>query len=59
MPEDAGAGAAVGAVHGRRKEKRADRQAENTQPLLYGRTQVLGEIDEYEFGILHGKWGRL
>jgi inosine/xanthosine triphosphate pyrophosphatase family protein len=26
--------------------------------ILYGRTQVLGEIDEHEFGILHRKWAR-
>ena len=56
---DAGVGAAVGAEHGRRKEKRTDRKAENTHPLPYGRTQVRGEIDEHEFGILHRNWGRL
>ena len=27
--------------------------------ILYGRTQVLSEIDEHEFGILYRKWGRL
>ena len=27
--------------------------------ILYGRTQLLGEIDEHEFGILHRKWARL
>jgi hypothetical protein len=27
--------------------------------ILYGRTQVLSEIDEHEFGILHRKWRRL
>ena len=65
------AGAAVGAVHGRPKERRADRQAERPQQptVMYmfkkkfsscmDARKVLTEINENEFGVVHRKWGTL